>query len=178
MTAGRPLVLDAMCLNHFARADRLDVLRDLLVSDECRTTYVVIEELRRGSSAHPALQDALELEWIKVHRLDTLEELECFVKWAERIGASERDRGGASVFAVAELRGGIAITDDQAAIRVARRYGLEVHGTVWLLARACRDGKLTEVAAGNLIDLVRATGMRLPCTGAEFGTWGRAHYLL
>jgi len=167
-----------MCLNHFARADRLDVLRDLLISDDCRTTYVVIEELRRGALTHPALQYALELEWIKVHRLDTLQELECFVKWAERIGAGERDRGEASVFAVAELKEATAITDDQAAIRVARKYGLDVHGTVWLLARACRDGKLTEVAAGNLIDLVRATGMRLPCTGAEFGTWARAHDLL
>ncbi|MEU8416671.1 hypothetical protein AB0C24_28090 [Amycolatopsis japonica] len=90
MTVPRPLVLDAMCLNHFARADRLDVLRDLLVSDECRTTYVVIEELRAGSVTHPALQAALELEWIKVRRLDTIRELECFVKWAGRIGASER----------------------------------------------------------------------------------------
>lgn len=81
-------------------------------------------------------------------------------------------------FAVAELECGTAITDDQAAIRVARRYGLEVHGTVWLLARACRDGKLTEVAAGNLIDSVRDTGMRLPCTGAEFGEWARARGLL
>ncbi|RSN63127.1 hypothetical protein DMH01_10985 [Amycolatopsis sp. WAC 04182] len=95
MTASRPLVLDAMCLNHFARADRLDVLRDLLISDECRTTYVVIEELRLGSAAHPALQDALALEWIRVHRLDTIRELECFVKWAERIGAGERDGTGA-----------------------------------------------------------------------------------
>jgi hypothetical protein len=28
-------VLDAMCLSHFARAERLDVLRDLLVDKEC-----------------------------------------------------------------------------------------------------------------------------------------------
>ncbi|MFI9453843.1 hypothetical protein [Amycolatopsis sp. NPDC052450] len=178
MTVSRPLVLDAMCLNHFARADRLDVLRDLLISDECRTTYVVIEELRLGSATHPALRDALALEWIKVHRLDTIRELECFVKWAERIGAGERDRGEASVFAIAESADCTAITDDQAAIRVARRYGLEVHGTIWLLARACRDGKLTEVAAGNLIDSVRDTGMRLPCTGAEFGEWARVQGLL
>jgi hypothetical protein len=39
-------VLDAMCLSHFARADRLDVLRDLLVEKECWTTHVVLEEVR------------------------------------------------------------------------------------------------------------------------------------
>jgi hypothetical protein len=30
-------VLDAMCLIHFGRAERLDVLRDLLVGKECWT---------------------------------------------------------------------------------------------------------------------------------------------
>jgi hypothetical protein len=38
-------VLDAMCLIHFGRAERLDVLRDLLVDKECWTTQVVLEEL-------------------------------------------------------------------------------------------------------------------------------------
>jgi predicted nucleic acid-binding protein len=52
------------------------------------------------------------------------------------------------VFAVAELRCGTAITDDQSATRVARKFGLEVHGTIWLLARAYRDGKLTGKANG------------------------------
>lgn len=42
------LVLDATCLSHFARAERLDVLRDLLVDKECWTTRVVLEELDKG----------------------------------------------------------------------------------------------------------------------------------
>ena len=83
----------------------------------------------------------------------------------DRIGAGQRDLGEASVFAVAELCGGTAITDDQSATRVARKFGLAVHGTIWLLARACRAGKLTVAAAGNLVDIARGTGMRLPCTG-------------
>ena len=47
------LVLDAMCLNHFARVDRLDVLRELLVGDECQTTYVVLDEIRGGTVEVP-----------------------------------------------------------------------------------------------------------------------------
>jgi predicted nucleic acid-binding protein len=54
-----------------------------------------------------------------------------------------------SVFAVAELRSATAITDDQEAVRVARTYGLDVHGTVWLLGGACRDGKLSETAVSE-----------------------------
>ena len=57
-------------------------------------------------------------------------------------------------------------------------YSLDVHGTIWLLADACRDGKLSEPAAGNLVDALRATGLRLPCTGAEFPGFVRQHGLL
>ena len=167
-----------MCLNHFACIDRLDVFRHLLVADVCRTTHVVLAEIRKGVAVHPALEAALELEWISPVRLETIAELECFTKWVERIGAGDRDLGEASVFAVAELYKGIAITDDQPATRVARKFGLEVHGTVWLLARACRDGKLTVTAASNLVDMLRDSGMRLPCTGPEFESWSGRNGLL
>src|SRR2546421_6486013 len=92
--------------------------------------------------------------------------------------SSASSGGEASVFAAAELHGATAITDDREAVRVARTYGLDVHGTIWLLAGACRDSKLPEPAAGNLIDALRSTGMRLPCTGAEFPDYARRYGLL
>lgn len=67
MSSGEPdpvLVFDAMCLNHFARAERLDVLRDLLVGTACLTTHVVREEIRAGVQAHPLLQAALDADWL------------------------------------------------------------------------------------------------------------------
>jgi predicted nucleic acid-binding protein len=171
-------VLDAMCLSHFARAERLDVLRDLLVDKECWTTQVVLEEVRQGVDAHPALRDVLAADWFKVAQLNTLDEIRLFALWAGRLGSGERDLGEASVFAAAELRSATAITDDPGPVRVARTYGLDAHGTIWLLAGACRDGKLSEPAAGNLIDALRGTGLRLPCTGAEFPDYARQHGLL
>jgi predicted nucleic acid-binding protein len=172
------LVLDAMPLIHFGRAERLDVLRDLLVDKEYWTTQVVLEELHQGAAAHPELSDVDVSDWLAVAQLDSLDEITLFATWAGRIGSSERDRGEASVFAVAELRRGTAVTDDQDAVRVARTYGLDVHGTIWLLSGACRDGKLSESAGGNLLDALRATGLRLPCTGAEFPSFARQHRLL
>jgi len=171
-------VLDAMCLIHFGRADRLDVLRDLLVDKECWTTQVVLEELNQGAVGHPAFEDVAVSDWLKIAQLDTLNEIRLFALWVGRLGSGERDLGEASVFAAAELRSATAITDDQAAVGVARTYGLDVHGTIWLLAGACRDGKLSEPAAGNLVDALRATGLRLPCTGAEFPSYARQHGLL
>jgi hypothetical protein len=139
----RVLVFDATCLSHFARADRLDVLRGLL-SAEFHTPAISIR----------------------------------FAEWVRRIGAEDRDFGEASVFAIAEQWDGVAITDDRRAVAVARATGLEVHGTIWLLARACRDGKISEPGAGGLIDALRGTGHRLPCTGTEFSTFARRYKLL
>lgn len=95
------------------------------------------------------------------------------MKWVQRIGSSERNLGEASVFSAAELFRGVAVTDDREAVVVGRAHGLEVHGTIWLLDRACREGKLNEVAAGNIVDSLRETGMRLPCSGSTFGSYVR-----
>src|SRR5580704_8792891 len=106
MTAGpvgQPgLVLDATCLSHFARAERLDVLCDLLIGRDCWTTGVVLDELDRGVMAHPALAQVATQDWLKVAPLDSLDEIMLFATWARRVGSGERDRGEASVFAVAE----------------------------------------------------------------------------
>jgi predicted nucleic acid-binding protein len=176
--AGQILVLDAMCLIHSARAERLDVLGELLVDRGCWTTRVVLEELREGQAIHPTLDAVLGLDWLNIAELDTLDEIRLFAIWVQRLGSGKRNLGEASVLAAAERRRGTAVIDDREAVKVARAYGAEVHGTLWVLAGACREGKLTEPAAGNLIDALRATGLRLPCTGAEFPDYARQHGLL
>jgi predicted nucleic acid-binding protein len=175
--ADQVLIFDATSLSHFSRAERLDVLRDLLAGRPCLTTRVVHEELRAGIGTFPALRQALDAEWLGMAELSTLQELECFARWVRRVGSSGRDLGEASVFSAAELLGGIAITDDRDATAVGRAYGLEVHGTIWLLGTACREGKLTQVGAENLVDALRATGMRLPCSGSTFLSYARRYRL-
>jgi predicted nucleic acid-binding protein len=174
----RRLVFDTMVLNHFAIADRLDVLADLVAGRPCATTTVVWEELRVGAASRPELAAVSQLEWLQLVPLDRLEEVMRFAAWVRRLGTGGRDMGEASVFAVAEMYGDIALTDDRDATRVGRRYGLEVHGTIWLLAGACRAGKLTEANASTLIDMLRQTGHRLPCTGSEFPSFARRFNLL
>jgi predicted nucleic acid-binding protein len=67
------------------------------------------------------------------------------------------------------------VIDDREATRVGRAFGIDVHGTLWLLGRACRDGKLTEIGASNVVDSLAAEGMRLPCGGADFPRFARDH---
>ncbi|MFD9705359.1 hypothetical protein [Lentzea sp. NPDC059081] len=174
----KPLVLDTMCLSHFALIERLDVLGDLLSSRACWTTAIVKEEINRGTENYPLLRNALDLPWLQVKALDEIREILLFAKWSRAIGTTDRDHGEASVFAASELLDGIALTDDRQATKVARVNGLEVHGTIWLLAQLCRDGKLSEAATGNLIDMLRGSDMRLPCTGAGFGAYARSAGLL
>lgn len=131
-----------------------------------------------GVVAYPTLAEVAAQDWLKVAWLDSLDEITLFTTWARRVGSGERDLGEASVFAVAESRAATAISDDRSAVRVARTYGINVHGTIWLLARACSAGKLAERAAVNLVDVLRATGHRLPCTGAEFPEYARRHGLV
>ncbi|MFC3890157.1 hypothetical protein ACFOWZ_01625 [Lentzea rhizosphaerae] len=178
MTSGKPLVFDTMCLSHFALIERLDVLGELLGGQTCWTTAIVRDELSVGVEEHPLLRNALDLPWLQVAALDELHEIQLFVKYSRLVGTSERDHGEASVFAVSELLDGIALTDDRLATKVARANGLDVHGTIWLLAQLCRGGKITEAGAGNLIDMLRDSGMRLPCTGAQFGSFARKYRLL
>jgi len=178
MHVAHRLFFDTMCISNFARTDRLDVLHDLLIERECWTTTVVRSELAAGMATYPSIGRALALDWLRTASLDALDDLRCFVKWTDRLGSQDRGLGEASVLAAAELRGGTAITDDRDATRVARRYGAEVHGTIWLLALTCQEGKLTPVAAGNIIDALRGEGARLPCTGSEFPAFAARHGIL
>ena len=152
MEPHRLVVFDTVVLNHFALADRLDVLGHLLLGQPCATTAVVSHELRAGVPEHPALTAALDADWIQIFALDQPDEIRAFARWTRRLGATVRDLGEASVFALAEKHNGVAITDDRSATRVGRAYGIDVHGTIWLLARACRAGKLTEANAGVIVD--------------------------
>jgi hypothetical protein len=125
------LVFDTMCLSHFARAERLDVLRDLVIDRDCWTTGIVVEELRQGAKQHPLLRGTTAVDWINVIQLDTLDEVRCFVKWTRWIGSGSRDLGEASVLAAAEIRDGVAVTDDREAVRVGRAHGFTERSGCW-----------------------------------------------
>lgn len=171
-----PLVVDAMVLHHFAKSDRLDVL-GASVSD-MSTTHIVAREIDKYAETYPTLKSIADLEWLRILPQDTDVELIAFDRWVNLLGAGEHNLGEASVFAAAEIHELVAVTDDRDAVRVGRTHGLDVHGTVWLLTRLHRLGKMTLVEICGHVDALRATGMRLPCTGPELPRWARDHKLL
>lgn len=172
------LVFDSSVLSAFAEAGHLDMLGHYLTEDECYATDVVRDEIRVGSLTRPELKAVECAEWLRRGELGTDTELIAFARWATLIGSGTHDLGEASVFAFAEIKGAISVIDDRPASNVGRAHGLNVHGSLWLIAGFCRTGKLTEHAASRMIDALRGVGARLPCTGNEFPRWARQQALL
>jgi predicted nucleic acid-binding protein len=174
MTRGL-LVFDSSPLNHFARADELETLRDLVKDFECVTTKAVLGELRKGIVRHPTIRDAIDLDWITTVPCDELEELYLFGHYMNRLGNLERNAGEASVLAWAEAHSAAAYIDDQVACNIGRGRGVRVHRTLQLVIAAFRASILNETTTQELIRSLADADARFPQAAREdlFG-WARS----
>lgn len=174
----RTFVFDASVLSPFARSDRLDVLGSVLAGRvRCVTTRAVRQEILAKSDEFPLLASITTATWLSEVAVDGLDELGALVWWIRKLGATQRDRGEATIFAYAQTYGATAIIDDGKARRLGRKNGVDVHGTLWLLADACHAGSLSAVSACTLVDVLASAGARLPCTGASFRDWAAGNGL-
>lgn len=154
-------IWDASALHHAAAADRLDVLLDIAkgIPDapmRSLTTTLVVEELTGYDLWHVCAPH------LHVVDLETFEELQALARWLAVVSSGPRSRGEATVFAWAEVNGGIVIIDDGDARSAARRHGLTVHGTLWILVEAIRVNNLSPTSADTFVEALRATGARFP----------------
>ena len=173
------LVLDNTVLSHFARARHLDALERLVAPFSCVTPAEVSKELVEGIAAHPALARAVHLGWVEVVELVEVPEVIAFARYkAEFGGGPSRNNGEAAVLAWASEHDGVALVDERPATRAARRDGIDVHGTLWLIANGVRDGVLTREAAEAMVDDLIASEMKLPVDGAGFFAWAYEEGLL
>jgi predicted nucleic acid-binding protein len=175
---GAELVFDSSALYHPAAADRLDVLGDLVAGHDCVAPRAVMEEIDRAATRDPRLRGVARQPWLRQVRIDSLDDLPHLFRWAELLGAGVHHRGEATVLTYAQSHRAIAIVDDQRPRVLARQHGLMAHGTLWLIARACRLGRTSPAAASGLIDALRAAGARYPCEGSTFASWARSNGLL
>lgn len=172
------LVFDNSPLSHFARAHELGALEALTASHDRVVTQAVVDEIDQGSAEHPELGEVPGLGWLRVVRVDGLAELQAFAEYASRLGSGERDIGEASTLAWAEVHGATAIVDERAGTRQARERGIDVHGTLWLIAHGYRVGSLPEDRCRQLVDALRDTEAWFPCDGDAFLAWARQEGLL
>lgn len=167
MTDADPVILawDSSALHHAALADRLDVLGSIVRPWRNVTTAAVREELAGNGLTIDSEQ------WLETVHVDGLNELVSLAKWVQAFSCQKHNRGEATVLAWAETHGAVAIIDDRDARMAARCEGLEVHGTLWVVARGVQCGTLDRAAAAGFVDALLMTGARYPCGPGQFVTW-------
>ena len=97
---------------------------------------------------------------------------------AELGGGASRNNGEAAVLAWTAVHGGTAIIDERAGTRIARRDGLQVHGSLWLVTNAVRANELSRSDAIRIVDQLAATDMALPTDAQGFMVWAYEQGLL
>lgn len=73
----------------------------------------------------------------------------------------------------AEVNHAVAIIDERAGTRRGRQRGVEVHGTLWLVAEGFRLNLLSDEQAELLVTALSDTSAWFPCSGSEFLGWAR-----
>lgn len=141
-------VTNASPLISLARAGALDLLldpeADLLIPEP------VASEVLAGPAADPARQ-ALERGWGRRIPVEVLRP--AVLEWS--LG-----RGESAVLTLAADRpGSVAILDDAAARRCARALGIPVMGTLGVVLRARRAGRIP--SAGRVLRDLRGAGLHL-----------------
>ena len=155
-------VVDNTVLSNFCRIGRLDILNALF--DKVYVTYEVREEVLRGleEGYHFLGQAANAIEadptaWLELTGFKSRAEEDAFRKFTETLGYGE-----ASCLALAQSRGWLILTDDLRARRLARRLGLDVTGTVGILALSVGEGILDLADGDHLLHQMIAEGYRSP----------------
>jgi len=159
-------IADTTVISNFAAVHRLDLLQKLL-----RRLYVsseVYEEIQQGLAEGYDYYEGIEQlvfpfapdGWIELVSLQGANELRRFGEVPSRL-----HRGEASCLAIAKERGWAFLTDDKEARAVAKRWGIELSGTLGVLGRCVETGLLTLDEGNDLLQrMIEEANYRAPFT--------------
>jgi len=146
------ILADTTVLNNFAQVGRPDLLQQAFPSLSAPRT--VREELAAGERLGRV--PVVDWSWLGLVDLRDAESL--------RAAALQRvvQAGEAACLAAVEARGGLVLTDDRAARRLAGTLGLRVSGTIGALARLVARQILPPPSGEILLAEMIARGYRSP----------------
>ncbi len=166
-------VFDTGPLRHFAAGGWLGVLRFLAGERPVYIPDSVERELIEAADAEPAVRQALDADWIKVHRPTSIDEIKAFSHYYDRLVSNGKNRGECGVLAMGKVYGCELVIDDGTAREIAENEGVEVTATVRILCDAVRAGKLTGAMVESLADHLLESEYYLP-----FGPGGFSRHTL
>lgn len=166
-------VFDTGPLRHFAAQGWLAVLRFLAGERRIYIPDTVERELYNAADRVPTVRQALDFDWIHVHRSTSLEYLEAFSRYHDRLVAEGKNVGECGVLAMGKIYGCELVIDDATARQIAEEEGIKVTATVPILCDAIRAQKLTTVMVEELADNLLEGAYHLP-----FGPGGFRQHVL
>jgi predicted nucleic acid-binding protein len=150
------VILDNTVLSNFALVKRADLVLALWPGKASTTSNVLAEYL--------AASDKLTFPpeaWQAIRVLSLTVPEETFASQLSlRLGAGER-----SCIAVARLRGGLFVSDDLDARRIAREYAISLSGTLGILNASVQKNLLDLQEANHILATMIAAGYRAPSSG-------------
>ncbi len=150
-------VFDSSPLIYLARVEKLEILEFIdahKVVPEGVFWEVVVVGKEKGK------ENALELENIfkrGVIEVISIEDGKLLKKLKKIPGLARAD---AEVICLAKDKGAIAIIDDEFARRVASALKVQVHGTIYLILKLLKEGKISRGEAEAIINEMIKSGFR------------------
>lgn len=141
------VVSDASPLINLARVDQFELLTAFY--SQIAIPQAVYDEVVVQGRGRDGSREVKDASWIEVQA--PKDEL------AVRALAAELGKGEASAIILAqELQAALLLIDEIRGRRVAQQLGLKVRGTLGILARAKREGRISSLR--QVLDLLRARG--------------------
>ncbi|GAA2942891.1 MULTISPECIES: hypothetical protein [Streptomyces] len=174
---GSLLVWDTSPLLHAIKAGKIEILGDIARNHQGRTRRNVTTQAVVSEISHFRLPLA-GTEWLEIVHVDDLTELEALVDWMNRVSGAKSNHGEATVLAWAEVHGATAVVDDADARRIGRGAGLDVRGSLRIVAESVGEGRTTPYVATGVVDAMIDTGARSPFPRGQFISWAKENGLL
>jgi len=115
---------------------------------------VVVKGKEEGFSDAIVVEEQIEEGWISIDNLGTDEKL------VEH--ATELDKGETAVIKLAKEKDDpLLLIDDAAGRQIAKSFGLEVKGTLYVILRAYKEGYLTKDQSRDILDEIISAGFRI-----------------
>ena len=146
------VLVDTTVLNNFAQVRRSDLLRRIY--PEAVVPPIVLAELTAGERL--GIVPLCDWTWLEIALLNEDESTQA------RRFPRELGPGEAACLALAITRGLLLLTDDGGARALAGSLGIEISGTLGVLASLVREEALSLELADELLTEMRRRGYRSP----------------
>jgi predicted nucleic acid-binding protein len=146
------VVVDNTVLSNFAHVEKPNLLQQAFT--DLATTPAVMTELNTGEQLERV--PAVDWSWLSVVTL-TAEEQARVDTLHETLGLGE-----AECISVTKERGGLVLTDDRDARKVARSLDVAISGTLGVLMNLVRQNILTIAQADALLEAMKRRGYHSP----------------